>query len=74
MYENFIVPLPSRARKPRPQTLGILLDKMCKSMGGLRMPIFVAKGNRRPHDLVQVAKFDSKAGVVVRYQIPIMML
>ena len=36
------------------------------------MPIFVAKGNRRPHDLVQATKFASKVGVVVRYQIPIM--
>ena len=73
MYENFIVPLPSRARKPRPQTLGILLDNMCKSMGGLRIPISVAEGNRRPHDLMQAAKFASEAGVVVRHQVPILM-
>ena len=72
MYENCVVPLPRRARKPRPQTHGILLDKMSKSMGGLRMPISVAKGNRRPHDPVQVAKFASEAGVVVRHQIPIL--
>jgi hypothetical protein len=44
---------------------------MSKSMGGLRIPISVAEGNRRPHDPVQVAKFASEAGVVVRHQIPI---
>ena len=70
MYENFVVPLP---RSARPQTRGILVDKMSKSMGGLRMPIFVAKGNRRPHDPVQVAKFASEVGVLVRHQIPILM-
>ena len=72
MYENFVVPLPSRVWKLRPRTHGILLDKMSKSMGGLRMPISVAEGNRRPHDLVQAAKFVSEAGVVVRHQIPIL--
>ena len=36
------------------------------------MPISVAKGNRRPHDLVQVAKFALEAGIVVRHQIPIL--
>jgi hypothetical protein len=45
---------------------------MSKSMGGLRMPISVAEGNRRPHDPVQAAKFASEAGVVVRHQIPIL--
>jgi hypothetical protein len=72
MYEHFVVPLPSRVRKPRPWTRGILLDKMCKSLGGLRMPMSVAKGNRRPHDLVQAIKFASKIGVVVRHQVPIL--
>ena len=72
MYENFIVPLLRSVRKPRPRTHGILLDKMSKSMGGLRMPISVAEGNRRPHDLVQAAKFALEAGVVVRHQIPIL--
>jgi len=72
MYENFEVPLPRSARKPRPQTHGILLDKMSKSMGELRMPISVVKGNRRPHDLVQAAKFALEAGVVVSHQIPIL--
>ena len=57
---------------PRPRTHGIMLDKMSKSMGGLRMPISVVEGNRRPHDLVQAAKFASEAGVVVRHQIPIL--
>ena len=56
-----------------PRTHGILLDKISKSMGGLRMPISVAEGNRRPHDLVQAAKFASEAGVVVRHQVPILM-
>ena len=65
MFENCVVPLPRSARKLRPQTRGILLDKMSKSMGGLRMPISVAKGNRRPHDPVQAVKFASEIGVVV---------
>jgi hypothetical protein len=72
MYENFLVPLPRSARKPRPRTRGILHDKMSKSMGGLRMPISIAKGNRRPHDLVQAVKFALEAGVAVRHQIPIL--
>ena len=72
MYENFVVPLPRSARKPRPRTRGILRDKMSKSMGGLRMPISVAEGNRRPHDLVQAAKFTSEVGVVVRKEVPIL--
>jgi hypothetical protein len=46
---------------------------MCKSLGGLRMPICVVEGNRRPHDPVQAAKFASEAGVVVRHQVPILM-
>jgi len=72
MYENFVVPLSRSARKPRPRTRGILLDKMSKSMGGLRMPISVAEGNRRPHDPVQAAKFALEASVVVMHQIPIL--
>ena len=36
------------------------------------MRICVAEGNRRPHDLVQAAKFASEVGVVVRHQIPIL--
>ena len=73
MYENFVIPLPRSARKPRPRTHGILLDKISKSMGGLRMPISVAEGNRRPHDPVQAAKFASEAGVVIRSEVPILM-
>ena len=73
MYENFVVPLPRSARKLRPRTRGILVHKMCKSMGGLRMPISVAEGNRRPHDPVQAAKFVLEAGVVVSCQVPILM-
>jgi len=72
MYENFVVPLLRSVRNLMPRTHGILLDKMSKSMGGLRMPIFVAEANRRPYDPVQIAKFASKAGLVVRHQIPIL--
>ena len=72
MYENFVVPLSRSARKLRPRTHGILLDKMSKSMGGLRMPISVAEGNRRPHDPVQAAKFALELGVAVRHQVPIL--
>ena len=36
------------------------------------MRISVAKGNRRPHDPVQAAKFASEAGIVVRHQILIL--
>ena len=69
MYENYVVPLPRRVRKLRPRTHGIMFDKMSKSLGGLRMPISIAEGNRRPHDLVQAAKFASEAGVVVRKEV-----
>ena len=72
MYENFVVPLPRSTRKLRPGTHGILLDKMSKSMGGLRMPISVAEGNRRPHDPLQAIKFVTETGVIVRHQIPIL--
>jgi hypothetical protein len=72
MYENYVVPLSRRARKPRPQTRGIMLDKMSKSLGGLRMPISVAEGNRRPHDPVQATKFALKASVVVKHEVPIL--
>jgi hypothetical protein len=72
MYENYVVPLPERARKTRPRTRGIMLDKMSKSLG-VRMCISIAEGNRRPHDLVQAAKFASEVGVVVRKEVPILM-
>ena len=36
------------------------------------MRISIAKGNRRPHDLVQATKFASEAGVVVRSEVPIL--
>ena len=71
MYENCVVPLSRRARKPRPRTHEIVLDKMSKSLG-VRMHISVAEGNRRPHDPVQAAKFASEVDVVVRHQIPIL--
>ena len=72
MYKNCVVPLPGRARKPRPQTREIMLDKMIKSLGGVRMCISIAEGNRRPHDPVQAAKFASEVGVVVRSEVPIL--
>ena len=72
MYDNCVVTLLGRARKLRPRTRGILLDKMSKLMGGLRVPISVAEGNRRSHDLVQAAKFASEVGVVVNHQVPIL--
>ena len=72
MYENCVVPLPGRGRKLRSQTCGIMLDKMCKSLGGLRMPISVAEGNRRPHDPVQATKLALETGVVVRREVPIL--
>ena len=65
MFENCVVPLERRARKPRLQTTGILPDRMSRSLGGARMLISVAKGNRRPHDPVQAVKFASEIGVVV---------
>jgi hypothetical protein len=49
-----------------------MLDKMSKSLGGARMRIYVAEENRRPHDLVQAAKFALEAGVVVRNDVPIL--
>ena len=72
MYENCVVPLPGKGRKLRSQTCGIMLDKMCKSLGGLRMPISIAEGNKRPHDPVQAAKFVLEAGVVVRHEVLIL--
>jgi hypothetical protein len=72
MYENYVVPLPGRATKLRPRTRGIMLDKIRKSLGGVRMHISIAEGNRRLHDLVQAAKFALEAGVVVRSEVPIL--
>jgi hypothetical protein len=72
MYQNSIVPLLGKTRKPRPRTHGIMLDKMSKSLGELRMRISVVEGNRRPHDPVQAAKFASEVGVLVRREVPIL--
>jgi hypothetical protein len=58
-------------RKARLATWGIVLDKMNKAIGR-RMPISVAEGNQRPHDLVQAANVASEAGVIVRSQVPIL--
>ena len=72
MYENYVVPLPGRVRKPKPQNHGIMLDKINKSLGRVRMRISVAEGKRRPHDPVQAVKFVSEAGVVVSSEVPIL--
>ena len=48
-----------------------MLDRMTKDMGR-RVPLTIAEGNLRPHDLLQVAKFASEAGVIVRDQVPIL--
>ena len=48
-----------------------MLDRMTKDMGR-RVPLTIAEGNLRPHDLLQVAKFASEAGVIVRGQVPIL--
>ena len=37
------------------------------------MRISIAKGNRRPHDPMQAAKFASEVGAVVRKEVPILM-
>ena len=68
MYENYVVPLQRRARKSRQATKGVGLHKTTQSMG-TRMPISIVKGNRRPHDPSQAAKFASEAGVSsLKYQ------
>ena len=54
--------------KARAAASGVLLDKMIKAIGR-RMSIFVAERNLRPHELVQAAKFSSKASVIVRSQL-----
>ena len=48
-----------------------MLDRMTKAMVR-RLPVTVAKGNLRPHDPLQAAKFASEAGVIVRDQVPIL--
>ena len=48
-----------------------MLDRMAKAMGR-RLPVTVAEGNLRPHDLLQAAKFASEDGIIVRGQVPIL--
>ncbi|XP_066348306.1 uncharacterized protein [Miscanthus floridulus] len=48
-----------------------VLRKPTAATNGFKLPIFVAKGNRRPHEPVQAAKFASEAGVILRSQVPI---
>jgi hypothetical protein len=37
-----------------------------------RLPIAVAEGKRRPHDVVQAAKFSSESGVIIRDKMKIL--
>ena len=66
---NEITAVPPQRGGRRKTTRGVLLHKMTKAMGR-RVPIPVAEGNLRPHELVQAAKFASEAGVIVRSQVP----
>ena len=70
MYENYVVPLQRRERKPRQVTKGVGLHKNTQSIE-TRMHISVVKENKRPHDPLQAVKFASEASVVVRSQVPI---
>jgi len=66
---NEITVVPPQKGGWRKATRRVLLDKMTKAMGR-RMPISIAEWNLRPHEPVQVAKFASEAGVIVRSQVP----
>jgi hypothetical protein len=66
---NEITVVPPQRGGRRKATRGVLFDKMTKAIGR-RMPISVAEWNLRPHGPVQAAKFASKAGVIVRSQVP----
>ena len=71
MFEIRVGPIfHRRKRKSRQATRGVLLNKLTQSMG-TRLPILVLKGNKRPHDPLQAAKFALEAGVVVTSQVPI---
>jgi hypothetical protein len=71
MFENCVEPSLRRKRNPRPRTRGIMLNKMSGSLGGKRMPISIAEGNRRPHDPVQAAKFALEGNKIVLSKTPI---
>ena len=66
---NEITTVPPQRGGRRKATRGVFLDKMTKAMGR-RMPISIVEGNLRPHESVQVAKFASEVGVIVRSQVP----
>ena len=68
---NEITAVPPQRGGRRKTTRGVLLHKMTKAMGR-RVPIPVAEGNLRPHELVQAAKFASEAGVIIRSQVSIL--
>ena len=66
---NEITAIPPQRGGRRKATRGVFLDKMTKAMGR-RMPISIVEGNLRPHESVQVGKFASEVGVIVRSQVP----
>ena len=68
---NEIMAVPPQKGGWRKTNRGVLLHKMTKAMGR-RVPIPVAEGNLRPHELVQAAKFASEAGVILRSEVPIL--
>ena len=51
--------------------MGTQLDRMTKAMAR-KMPIAIAEGKTRPHESVQVAKFASEAGVIIRDKVPVL--
>ena len=64
---TFVERLP--IRRQRPQTTGLMLNKMSGALGGKKLPIHILEGNRRPHDAVQAAKFASEATIIVRKEV-----
>ena len=70
MNEIFVDTPLSAERGKRPQTRGILLDRMNKAMGR-RLPITIVQGKRRPEKPVQAAKFASEASIAIRQGVPI---
>ena len=58
-------------RRKRKQTLGILLDRLTKSIGG-RMEICFEAGLKMPRDTTELAKLVSEAAVAVRCHVRIL--
>jgi hypothetical protein len=72
MFENHVEEeAVLRRRRRRPATSGIMVDKISGTLGGKRLPISVAEGNRRPHDPVQAAKFALEGNKIVLSKTPI---